>query len=134
MPQAANIVINNGAATPVAKTFTLLAPAAGYGSVAEWALKEGTISAMFPRLTASQDKSKGAVKAHVTRIKLAHPYGYTDSTSGQPVVLGNAFGETKLWFPADFPENLKNDVIAFHANALDDAVIRGMSRDGAPAT
>lgn len=134
MPQASNIVVNNGAATPVAKTFSLLAPAAGYDSVAEWALKEGTTSAMFPRLTASQSKSKGSVKANVTRIKLAFPYGYTDSTTGQQVVLGSAFGETKLWFPSDFPENLKADVIAFHANALDNAILRAMALDGAPAT
>lgn len=134
MPQASNIVINNGAATPVAKTFNLLAPAAGYDSVAEWALKEGTTSAMFPRLTASQSRSKGAVKANVTRVKLAHPYGYTDSTTGQQVVLGNAYGETKLWFPADFPEALKADVVAFHANALDNAVVRSMAIDAAPAT
>ena len=47
MPQAIDIVIYNGASTPVEKTFTLIAPAAGDGSYANWRLKEGTIASVF---------------------------------------------------------------------------------------
>lgn len=56
MPQATDLVINNGAGTPVAKTFTLMAPAAGDNSLASWALKEGTISSVFPKITALADR------------------------------------------------------------------------------
>lgn len=46
MPQAINLTIDDETATP--KTFELISPAAGDGSIAEWALKEGTISSVFP--------------------------------------------------------------------------------------
>lgn len=39
MPSAVDIIIDNGAETPVAKTFKLVAPAAGEGSYANWRLK-----------------------------------------------------------------------------------------------
>lgn len=129
MPQAADITVDNASA--VAKTFTLLSPAAGYGSVAEWALKEGTISSVFPRLTALARSTGNRSKK--TQIKLKVPSSYTDSVTGLTRV-GSAFeADISVSVPDDFPENRKDDAVAFTINIVQDAIIRAMMRDGLPA-
>lgn len=132
MPQATDLVINNGAGTPVAKTFTLLAPAAGYNAVAEWALKEGTISSVFPRVTALARPTGNQSKK--TQIKLKVPSSYTDTVTGLTKV-GSAFeADISVSVPNDFPESLKNDAVAFTANLVASTLVKAMIRDGSPAT
>lgn len=132
MPAATDIVINNGAGTPVAKTFTLLAPAAGYEANAEWALKEGTIASVFPTITSQAHKTKNDSKQ--TRLRLRLPSSYTDSVTGLTKV-GSAFEmNVTASLPDDFPEALKNDAVAFAANLMGHALIKAMIRDAVPAT
>lgn len=132
MPQAADIVINNGAGTPVAKTFTLLAPSAGQNSWANWALKEGTISSVFPKIaTLARSTGNNSQKA---QVKLRIPSSYTDSVTGLTKV-GSAWEmNADFSIPDDFPEALKADAIAFAKNLLANAIIQAMIRDGSPAT
>lgn len=137
MPQATDLVINNGAVTPVAKTFTLLAPAAGYGGVAEWALKEGTISSVFPRITASAQNANGPAaraSSKIVRIKLRVPSSYTDAATGLTNVASAYEAEVRVSIPSDFPEVLKSDAIAFVVNSVNSTFFRAMFRDGSPAT
>lgn len=132
MPQATDLVINNGAGTPVAKTFTLLAPAAGDNSVATWALKEGTISSVFPRLSCLA-KATGN-QSRKAQIKLKVPSSYTDTVTGLTKV-GSAFeADIYATVPDDFPESLKNDAVAFTVNALQQALFKAVIRDGLPTT
>lgn len=132
MPQATDLVINNGAGTPIAKTFTLLSPAAGYNSVAEWALKEGTISSVFPRITALARPTGNAAKK--SQIKIKVPSSYTDTVTGLTKVASAFEADISATMPNDFPESLKNDAIAFTANAIAHALFKAMMRDGSPTT
>lgn len=132
MPQATDIVINNGAGTPVAKTFSLQMPAAGDNAVAGWALKEGTISSVFPRITALARKTGN--QARLVQIKFRLPSSYTETVNGLTRV-GSAF-EMNLTatVPDEFPESLKNDAVAFSANLIAHTLVKAMIRDALPAT
>lgn len=128
MPQAADITINNGAGTPVAKTFTLMAPAAGDGSTAKWALKEGTIMKVFPKIEVSaKANGNNARKCHVS-FKL--PSSYTDSVTGLTAVGSAADLNVYATIPDDFPEALKNDFQAYAVNLIAHAIIKACIRDG----
>lgn len=137
MPQAQDITVKNGAATPVDKTFTLLTPASGYGSIAEWALKEGTISSVFPTFTAAASKSarsKAEGPANKLRIRFRMPSSFTDSVTGLTNV-GSAFEfNGNVTVPDDFPEALKADAAAFVGNLLTNALVKALVKDGLPAT
>lgn len=137
MPQAANIVIKNGASTPVDKTFSLLAPSAGFDSVAQWALKEGTISSVFPQITASVRSARrvsGRAGSKVIETKLVIPSSYTDSVTGLTSVSSRYESVTRTTVPDDFPESLMADAVAFTANLANVALIKAMIADRSPAT
>ena len=137
MPQAANLVLKNGAPTPVDKTFTLLSPAAGYGSTAEWALKEGPISSVFPRFTALVRPGNGpATRAgsKVTQLRLKVPSSYLDTVTGLTNVLSAFEANCTVTVPSDYPESLKDDAIAFLANVFASALVKSMIKDGSPAS
>lgn len=129
MPQATDLVIKNSAA--VDKTFALITPAAGDGSVAEWALKEGTISSVFPRLSAS---SKAASDKRNLKIKFFMPSSYTDTVTGLTNVGSRAEVNTSITIPRDFPEALKSDFVAYATNAYKTTLMQAMWRDALPAT
>jgi hypothetical protein len=133
MPQAADIVIDNGAATPVAKTFTLLTPAAGDGSSARWALKEGTISVVFPKIEVSARKNAGA-NARKALVSITVPSSYTEAATGLTAVGSSAVFNGSATIPDDFPEALKNDFVAFVVNGVANAIVKACLRDGLPAT
>lgn len=132
MPQAIDLVLKNGAATPVNKTFTLYAPAAGDQSFANWRLKEGTVSTVFPRVAILTRPTGRLGRKSV--IKLQIPSSYNDATTGLTKV-GSAFDfEINCTVPDDFPENLKDDAVAFAVNLLAHSVVRAVLRDAQPAT
>jgi hypothetical protein len=132
MPQAIDLVVKNGAATPVDKTFTLLSPSAGYGSIAEWALKEGSISSVFPRFTAAATRNPG--RSSKSRLKITVPASYTDSVTGLTNV-GEIFTvDINVTVPEAFPEALKNDAVAFTANLVNHTMVKQLIRDGLSAT
>ncbi len=132
MPQAIDLVLNNGAATPVAKTFTLYTPSAGDNSVAVWKLKEGTIASVFPHVTTATRATGNKSRKLQGKFKL--PSSYTDSVTGLTKV-GSAFEfDFSASVPDDFPEALKSDAIAFSKNLISHALIQAMMRDGQPAT
>lgn len=132
MPQATDLVINNGAGTPVAKTFALLAPAAGYNSNCVWALKEGTISSVFPRIETLARKTGNRSSKTLTKVKV--PSSYTDTVTGLTKVGSAWEADIHVSVPDDFPESLKNDALAFTVNAVQNAIIKACMRDGLPAT
>ena len=132
MPQAKDIVLKNGAASPVDKTFTLVSPAAGDNSYANWRLKEGAISTIFPRIAISTKANSN--KARKANIKLQIPSSYTDTVTGLTKV-GSAFDfNVDVTVPDDFPEALKSDAVAFSANLMAHALVREILRDAVPAT
>lgn len=132
MPQAIDLTINNGAGTPVAKTFTLYTQAAGDNSLATWKLKEGPTASVFPVVTALTRPTGN--QARKLQLKFRMPSYYTDSGSGL-TTMGPAFEfDGSFTMPDNFPEVSKNDAVAFTSNLLAHALIKAMMRDAIPAT
>lgn len=132
MPQATDLVLANGAGTPVNKTFTLYAPSAGDNSVATWKLQEGTIASVFPTITALARPTGNQSRKMQGKFKL--PSSYTDTVTGLTKV-GSAFEfDFSCSVPDDFPESLKNDATAFSKNLVAHALIQLMMRNAVPAT
>lgn len=132
MPQATDLTVKNGASTPVDKTFNLIAPAAGDGGIAQWALKEGTISAVFPTLTASARPTSNASRQ--LKVKFRLPSSFTESVTGRTMVAESAEMNVTFSVPGSFPEALKADFVAFSTNLLGHALMKSMIRDAYPAT
>lgn len=124
MPQAIDLVVKNAA--NVDKTFALITPAAGDGGVAEWALKEGTISAVFPRFTASARKTP---RGRVLTEKFRLPSSYNDTVTGLTNVGSSAEANIKISMPEDFPEVRKDDFVAYATNLFITALNKAMMRD-----
>lgn len=129
MPQALDLVIKNAAGAD--KTFSLISPSAGDGGLATWALKEGTISSVFPRLTAMARPGTGT---RVLTVKFRMPSSYTDTVTGLTNVGSGTLFSVQVVIPDNFPEALKNDFVAFSTNALKTTLLTAMIRDAVPAT
>lgn len=132
MPQAIDLTVKNGAATPVDKTFTLVTPAAGDGGLARWCLKEGSISAVFPELTAVARATTNESRRLSVRLRI--PSSYTDAATGLTMVNSYAEMNASFSLPASYPEALKADFVAFAINLLSTNLLREMIRDAYPAT
>lgn len=126
MPQAIDLVVKNGASDPVDKTFTLISPAAGDGAVATWFLKEGSISAVFPRFTASARKGQ---KSRLLTLKVSTPSSFTDAVTGLTSVSSASEMNVTFKVPDDFPESLKSDQVAFALNLMNTPLVKAMIRD-----
>lgn len=130
MPQATNLVIKN--ALDVDKTFTLLTPASGYGSVAEWALKEGATSVVWPTLSLSANKTRN--RSRKVQVNSQTPAIYTSVATGLPVVSSRMSLFLTATVPDDFPDDQKDDAIAYAVNAFRTELVKQCLRDGLPST
>lgn len=130
MPSAANIVVKDGAG--VDKTFSLLTPAPGYGAPADWALKEGATSVVFPAFTLSANRTQNRSRKVVMKVRV--PAVYTSVETGLPVVASNFEANVEVTVPDSFPETQKDDATAFVANLVGSALAKACYRDGLPAT
>ena len=132
MPQATDIILNGGLATPVGRTFALNTPSAGINSVAEWQYRKGNTPAGFPTITSSASRSKSGIRR--TKIKLVVPYVVTDPVSGLPMVADKFEFNGDWAFGSMFPEDQKADAVAFFSNLLANSLIKSLIRDANPAT
>lgn len=130
MPSATNLVVKNAALAD--KTFTLLTPAPGYGSPAEWALREGATSVVYPFFTLAAHKTSN--RSRKVAVKTRVPAVYTSITTGLPVVSSNLEFNGTLSVPDDFPDSQKDDAIAYVVNVLTTTLVKSCLRDGLPAT
>lgn len=129
MPQATNLTIKNAA--NVDKTFTLLTPAPGYGTPAEWALREGATSVVYPTFSLSAQKTQR--RSRKTALKVRVPAVYTSVATGLPVVSSNFEFNGTISVPDDFPDNQKDDAVAYVGNIVNNALVKSCFRDGLPA-
>ena len=129
MPQAVDIVLKNGAG--VSKTFTLMTPAAGDNSYAQWRLKEGAIPSIFPRIAMLARAGNRARKAE---IKLQVPSSYLDTVTGLTKVGSQFDLKIEVTVPDDFPEALREDTKSFAKELVANAIAQAMVRDAYPAT
>jgi len=130
MPQAANIIVKNAA--NVDKTFTLVAPAAGDGGIAEWALKEGAISGAFPKLTISSARTGN--RSRKLTIKIRVPSSYVDPATTLTVVGPVVDFNAQITVPDDFPETAKADHVAYISGLVASALVKSLMTDAYPAT
>lgn len=131
MPQAIDLTVKNGATTPVDKTFELINPAAGDGGIAYWALREGTISSVFPSFSYSAYKNVTG-KSRIGKSKFRLPSSYTDPVTGQSMTLGSAEMNITVSIPDNFPEALKADFIAYSLNLVNTALMKSALKDAYP--
>jgi hypothetical protein len=130
MPQAIDLVLKNAAA--VDKTFVLYNPSAGDNSLANWKLKEGSISSVFPWITALARVT--ANKSRTAQIKFRMPSSFTDTVTGLTQVGSACEVNISVSVPDEFPEALKADMVAFTGNLVNHALIKSIMRDAIPAT
>lgn len=129
MPQAINIVVKNAAG--VDKTFTLLSPAPGYGSPAEWALREGATSVAYATATLSAVRTTN--KSRKVAVKIRKPATYISVATGLPVVSTALEFNGTYTVPDDFPDDQKDDGLAYVANLIGSTMFKSCFRDGLPA-
>lgn len=130
MPQATDLTIKNAA--NVDKTFTLISPAAGDGSVAEWALKEGTIPSIFPRLTHEAHRTNNASRKATSKFVI--PSSYTEVATGLTKVNNRAEVNVSVSIPDDFPVALRPDLAVMTKNIIATTLWQAMMQDATSAT
>lgn len=127
MPQANNLTIKNAAA--VDKTFTLYAPAPGDQGFAQWKLKEGADSRFFPTLLIGTKVSNGARKL---TLRLKIPRTPLAGDNGGPAA--SCFAALDVTVPDQFPEDMKNDWVAYLKNVIANVDVQAALRDATPLT
>lgn len=118
------LTINNGAATPVAKTF---APERVAPELTTFTERSSTSSAGFLRLGIGY--SPASSKRATTRVDVALDLPVLSTVNGVSTVA--YIGRFKGYFviPDVMTAAERADLIAFVANALDDSKIRGTVKD-----
>lgn len=127
MPQATNLTLKDAAAADC--VFTLNAPSAGYGSVAEWQYKTGALSTGFPTITSSVSKDTGR-DSRTLKLKIRVPY--VDPTTG--VLVGNLEFNASSVIPQSIPVAFRDDYAAWVKNALANTLINEQVKEAFPAT
>lgn len=121
MPQAATYAVNNGAGTPVSKTFTLVAPAAGVGGTAQWELQEGAIPGAFVQSSAVL-RNDPSIKGQSSVMKIKYPSSYVDSTTSLTLIGPTAEAVVTIKMPDAFPEDQKANFVAYIVNTVQVAI------------
>jgi len=127
--QAVNLTLKNAAGA--ATVFTLVAPAAGDNSWANWRNKVGPISSVFPRIAAL---ARVGNKARKLNLKIQVPASFTDTVTGLTQVNATFDFDATVTVPDVFPESLKGDAVAFIESLFAQGLIKEMVRDAYPAT
>lgn len=133
MPQATDLVINDGLATPVARTFALLTPSASDGSAAIWQYKAGANSSVFPTITSSARKN-AARDARKLDLTVKVPYAITDTAVNVVRPGSSVMMNVTVTVPDDYPEASKADATAFMVNVFTTTLVKAMVRDAISAT
>lgn len=120
-------------AANVDKTFTLLTPAAGYGTPADWALKEGATSVVWPTFSISAERQR-ANKVRKVRASFRLPATYVSITTGLPVVSSTVDVQVLYALPDDFPDDQKDDAVAYFKNLMGNPLVVSCFRDALTAS
>lgn len=119
MPAIAALTINDGATTPVARTF---APVSTTGSKAEWAERTSGQPAGFYSLTHEYVKPASPGSAHRIKIGLNVPVMAT--VEGVPTVVRNSSAQVIFNLSNSSSEQERKDMLAFVRNALANATVQ----------
>lgn len=122
MSAIANLVLNNGAATPVAKTFVPAQKYGGKGVPAIWKLKEGISQLAWARIEIDETRSsRGSRKVE---HKIIVPY--VVDVSGVPTLIATAMYDSRTGgfiIPETAVQTQIDDLYAFQKNLMAHAVM-----------
>lgn len=127
MTQLANIIIKNGAATPVDVTFSAYQPQSGSDS-ALWFLPGPQARNTWTRATLSVRPTNGSGKAR--RHKLGFNIPYFDVNG---VELGRIPFSGELVIPDNAPQDVIDNAAAYVANLYGNALIKDTIKTMSPA-
>lgn len=119
-----NLTINDGSATPVAKTFAPLEVAPSSSVFAE---KSAGISAGYTLLTVTFDRARANRKTNKIGISLALPI--VGIVNGVSTVTDTGRFSGTFTVPDNFTAQNRADLHAFVANALNNALLKGVVKD-----
>lgn len=122
------LVINDGAATPVARSFSPEKVAPGESIFAE---RSSGVSAGFLRLKVGLDPARANRPTNHVPIDLVMPT--LNTVNGVSVVAYTARFQGKFILPDTMTAAERANIVALVANALDNALVRGMVKDLDPA-
>lgn len=124
MGQAANIVLNDGQATPVAVTFS---PESVTPALSSFADRTAGVASGFRRLKVSNAFAAG--KSVVNRSKYSVEYPVTTTVNGVTTVAYVLRANLELILPDGSTDAERKNLYAFMANGLANALVRGALRD-----
>lgn len=122
MAQAADLVINDGSATPVAITFKVVKASPVLSVFKDRRLAKPSF---WPELTLSADLPASNATVHKAEIRVGKPV--VDSVTQKVTDIGRV--RTIFDFPTSMTAAERNDLYAFHVNALSNSLVRGAIRD-----
>jgi hypothetical protein len=127
MAAAADLVIYDGQATPVAHTFK---PARKTGEVIVWEERtSGNTPAGFFTFALSQNSPKAAKTVIKTKLMLEIPVEVLDSDTSQYSYPTSARFAFTVMVPKDASQSVRDDIAAYAKNFLADAVIQAVLSD-----
>lgn len=124
MAQAAAIVINDGAATPVATTFN---PESVTPAVSVFADRASGTAVSFRRLRVGTSFANG--KSTVNRAKYSVEIPITQTVNGVTTVAYTLRANVDVILPDGATDAQRKDLFAFLKNGLAHALIQGACRD-----
>jgi len=124
MPQAGNVIINDGQATPVAKTFT---PESVTPQVSTFADRTSGIALGFQRIAVSTSFAKSAGSVNRTKYTVSVPV--TQTVNGVTSVAYTLRANVEFIFPDGSTDAQRKDVYAYVVNGLQHTNVRASLRD-----
>lgn len=125
MAQGADIVLNDGLATPVARTFKVVKATP---ELTVWKDKRLTKLSYWPEVTLSADLPATNAKTRKSELRVRKPV--VDPVSGLVADVGmfRIIGD----IPASMSQPEIDDLVAFTANAFANALVKGAVKDMDP--
>lgn len=119
MPAIAALVINDGAATPVAHTFN---PVTTDGSLAKWADRSPTIPAGFRTISEEVLEPSGNRTAY--KVQFGFYFPTVATVNGVDSVVRYQSGSVVLNFSPDSTQQERDDTLTYIANTLNHASVK----------
>lgn len=119
--------------TAGAKTVDLIAPAAGFGGTAEYAIKEGPNSTTFQKILATVKKhARNGDPGATGHLRILIPSYHTDATTGLTTVGGVKEFNLYAITPDRYPENQKDHALEVMRAVVNSTEFADFLRDSAP--
>lgn len=132
MASIANLVLNNGAGTPVAKTFVPTQKFGGKDMPAIWKLKEGSSQLAWPRIEIVETRTSRGSRKVEHKIIVPHVV----DVSGVPTLVSTAMYDSRTGgfiIPETAVQTQIDDLFAFQKNLMASAVMSAWVTQQDPA-